>query len=191
MGEDFRTFLRWLQSLHAPFGRFSPLVASALFAAARFIPFSLFRFLAYVASSALVLLIAADIASEMLEAGSDDSGSSPNRVPFTAFQFVLTVIQGAIYTAFIFFALGPLTPIFFIVPVFAVACLAAWRNVRLWYRQGAEFEDRLREAEAGESVRLSGKNNDENKNDPQHSVPEAEAVTAYAGTRSGHQGPAG
>lgn len=184
MGEDFRTFLRWLQSLHAPFGRFSPLVASALFAAPRFIPFSLFRFLAYVAASALVLLIAADIASEMLETGSDDSGSSTKHVPFTAFQFVLTGIQGAIYTGFILFALGPFTPIFFIVPVFAVACLAAWRNVRLWYRQGAEFEDRLREADAEDSAQLE-------RRDPQHASSEAEPVIAYAGTQSGHQGPVG
>jgi hypothetical protein len=37
--------------------------------------------------------------------------------------------------------------------IFVIACLAAWRNVRLWYRQGADYEQALRE-EALESLKV-------------------------------------
>jgi hypothetical protein len=58
----------------------------------------------------------------------------------------------------VFTGLGPATPFLFVVPVFAFSSLAAWRNVRLWYRQGSDFEDRLHqleEEEAGKRQRLA------------------------------------
>jgi hypothetical protein len=38
--------------------------------------------------------------------------------------------------------------------IFVIACLAAWRNVRLWYRQDADYEQALKEQEAGHSHNL-------------------------------------
>lgn len=149
MGEDLRTFLGWLQSRPVPLGHFTPMAASVLFAAAHYMPWPVLRFVAYAAASVLAILLVIDIASDMLESDNDGSSSRISRqeVPVTVFQFVLTGFQAGMYTFLIFLGLGPFTPIIFVVPVFAFACIAAWRNVRLWYRQGADFEERLHEAQ--------------------------------------------
>jgi len=156
VGNDFRMFLRWLQSRPVPLGHFTPLAASVLFAAAHFVHSSVFRFLAYATASVLAILLAIDIASDMLVSDRDDSNTRTTlpKVPLTVFQFVLTGILASIYTYFIFAGLGPFTPLIFVVPVFAFSSLAAWRNVRLWYREGAAFEDRLRDAQEEESELL-------------------------------------
>jgi len=77
------------------------------------------------------------------------------RVPVTLFQVVLTGALGAIYALLILGALQPLISILtgpswwtlaITVPLAGpIACLVAWRNVRLWAHQGAEYEDMLNE----------------------------------------------
>jgi hypothetical protein len=156
VGDDFRMFLRWLQGRPVPLGHFTPLAASVLFAAAHFAHSSVFRFAGYAIASILAILLAIDLASDLLDSDSQDREASTTRpkVPLTIFQFVLTGIQASLYSFFVFVGLGPFTPLIFIVPVFAFSSLAAWRNVRLWYREGTAFEDRLREAGEEESERL-------------------------------------
>jgi len=149
--EKVGNFLRWLQSRHAPLGRVAPLAASALFAVGGLAHSTLLQTLVYILASVIAILIALEIATEIL--GPDDAerlrraGQPERRVPLSPFQFVLAAIQAAIYTVLIFAGLGPATPFIFIIPVFAFSSIAAWRNVRLWYREGADFEDRLHEAE--------------------------------------------
>jgi hypothetical protein len=150
--ENLRTFLRWLQSRHAPLGRAAPLCASALFAAAAFSHSAPLKFLAYGLATVLAILIAGDICSGMLEwqgidnPNSTGHGTKPlRRVSLSPFQFVLVSVQASIYTFFIFSGLGPVAPYALVVPVFALSVIVAWRNIRLWYREGAEYEEDLRE----------------------------------------------
>jgi hypothetical protein len=158
VGDDLRKLLRWLQSQHAPLGHAAPFAASALFAVARFMSSTPLRILAYSLATGFAILIAIDIATELLEP--DDAERRrragrphfPVHVPLTPFQFVLAGVQAAIYTILIFVGLGPATPFIFLVPVFAFSTIAAWRNVRLWYRQGMDYEARLHDLEAEEAI---------------------------------------
>lgn len=149
-------FFSWLQNCHAPLGRLAPFAASALFAASAFSHSLFLRIAAYTGATILVILIAIDLASELLEPEEQDR--SQNRgvvssVPLSPFQFVLAAIQAVTYTFFIFVGLGPATPFVFLIPVFAFASFASWRNVRLWYRQGSQFACRLYDLQAEEAIR--------------------------------------
>jgi len=158
LNNNLRRFLRWLQNQHAPLGHAAPFAASALFAAAGLSSSRPFRILAYSLATAFAILIAIDIATDLLERDDAERNRRAGRpqydvhVPLTPFQFVLAGVQAAIYTVLIFTGLGPATPFIFLIPVFAFSSIAAWRNVRLWYRQGYDYEARLHDLEAEEAI---------------------------------------
>jgi hypothetical protein len=133
------------------------------------------------------MLIAVDVAAELLEpdaAGQRGPRAQPKHVPLSPFQFVLAGIQASIYTVLIFAGLGPATPFIFLLPVFALSSIAAWRNVRLWYRQGIDFEARLYDFETEEAIRRDRAAGmaDQDK---------MRSVTAYAGKPPCRQHPRG
>lgn len=140
-----------LENLHAPLGRATPLAASALFAAAGLSSSTLLRILAYGLASLLAIVIAIDIVAHLLDY--DDSDSLLKRIAITPFQLLLAAIQAFIYTVLIFGGLGPATPFIFFVPVFALSSIVSWHNVRVWYRQGVDYETRLCDLQAEEAVR--------------------------------------
>jgi hypothetical protein len=146
-GPALKTAFQWLLDLHAPTGRWAPFAASGLFAAGSLTDHASLRVLLDCAAAALALLIAADLARALMERQPAVSvggrAVSLRRVPVTPFQFVLTGALAAIYTWLIFVGMGPFMPIVVLPIVFLVACFAAWRNVRLWYLQGSEYEDEL------------------------------------------------
>lgn len=150
MRKDVRILMR-LQNLHAPLGRATPLAASALFAVAGLSTSILLRVVAYGLASLLAIVIAIDIGVHLLEYYDNDS--MQKRIAVTPFQFVLAAIQAFIYTILIFGGLGPATPFIFLVPVFAFSSIASWHNVRVWYRQGVDYETRLYDLQAEEAVR--------------------------------------
>jgi len=156
MIKNLRRLMRWLQNQHAPLGHAAPFAASALFAAAGLSRSTAFRVLAYSLATAFAILIAVDIANDLLEPDDAErnrrAGKPRQRVPLSPFQFVLAAVQAAIYTILIFSGLGPATPFIFLIPVFAFSSIAAWRNVRLWYRQGMDFEARLYDLQAEEAI---------------------------------------
>lgn len=150
MGEKLQALSFWMQTEYAMLGRLAPYAASVLFAVAGFSHSVPLKVVAYILATTLAIMIALDLATQLLER--DDAerrrpGIRARRIPLTPFQFCLAGAQAVIYTFLVFFGLGPATPLLFIVPVFAFSSLAAWRNVRLWYREGADFEDRLNELE--------------------------------------------
>ncbi len=156
MGKNFKASIRWLAGLHAPLGHWAPIVASALFAASSFSHFTLLRVVAYSGALVLVVLIGADIARSFIDAQSfpAQTGHATLTFPMLAFRLLLTGVLGSIYTFLVFTGLG-WAP-FILLPVLFVICsLIAWRNVDLWYEQGAEFEEELKEADAKERSGLS------------------------------------
>jgi hypothetical protein len=147
--ERWQIFVAQIRSWHAPLGRYSPFAASALFAASGFSHSLLLRVLAYGVASILAFLIAVDLAQSLLErepaAVERERSRRLKYIPLNWPQFVLTGALAAIYTFFIFIGLGPWTPFLFGVLAYPLCCLVAWRNVRLWYQQGANYEEVLKE----------------------------------------------
>jgi hypothetical protein len=142
-----------LSRLFAPVHRFAPLLASALTMAAGLCTVSALRLLMSILAIILFLWIAADFARSLMEreTGFASESGPPKEIPVTAAQVGLTAMLGAMYGGMIIAGLHlmflPHGMLFmFVVPaVFVIAGLAAWRNVRLWYRQGADYEQALRE----------------------------------------------
>lgn len=150
-----------LSRVFSPIHRFAPLLASALTGGAGLCTISALRLLMSLLAVALFLWIAADFARSLVERDTSFASENgpPADVPVTAAQVGLTLILGAIYGCMIVAGLHllflPQRVLFMLlVPaVFVIACLAAWRNVRLWYFQGADYEQALRE-EALESHKV-------------------------------------
>lgn len=147
----WQAFAARICSWHAPLGRYSPLAASALFAACAFVHSLLFRLLAYAVATVLVFLIAVDLANSLIEQEPVEVERERNRhlqyIPANWAQFALTAVLAALYTWLVFVGLGPWTPWIFAVLAYPLCCLVAWRNVRLWYQQGVEYEEVLKEEE--------------------------------------------
>lgn len=149
--DSWNTFAARICSWHAPVGRYSPLAASALFAASAFVHSVLFRLIAYAVATVLVFLIAVDLANSLLEREPVQVERERNRhlqyIPANWPQFALTAVLAALYTWLVFVGLGPWTPWIFAALAYPLCCLVAWRNVHLWYQQGVEYEEVLKEEE--------------------------------------------
>lgn len=147
----WHTFAARICSWHAPLGRYSPLAASTLFAACALVHSPLFRLLAYSVATILVFLIAVDLANSLIEQEPVEVERERNRhlqyIPANWAQFALAAVLAALYTWLVFVGLGPWTPWIFVVLAYPLCCLVAWRNVRLWYQQGVEYEEVLKEEE--------------------------------------------
>jgi hypothetical protein len=154
VGEKTRALIHWLTALHAPLGHGAPFAASALFAVAGISPSGMWRTIAYLSAAILAILIAADITRTLVER--HPYISHPRTIltlPMLAFRAVLTLILGSVYSYLVFIGIGPWTP-FVLWPVLFVVCsMIAWRNVEIWYEQGAEFEEELKEADAKRALR--------------------------------------
>ena len=157
LGEDWQ--LRWLQvqrffSLKRPW---VPLLCGALAYGASYIQSPTIRSTAAGLAVILFLIAGIDVAIGLVE--TDHGPSNPlrpsQRVPVTPFHIVLTGALGAIYAFLILGALQPLVSILtlptmwtlvIVAPAsYLIACLVAWRNVRLWAHEGAEYEELLNE----------------------------------------------
>ena len=151
MRRVWQTFVARICSWHAPLGRYSPLAASALFAVCGFCRSALLRTLGYAVASVLVFLIAVDLANSLLErepvAVEHERSKHLKYIPLTWPQFVLTAALATLYTWFVFIGLGPWTPWVFGFLAYPLCCMVAWRNVRLWYQQGCDYEEVLKEEE--------------------------------------------
>jgi hypothetical protein len=156
LGEKIRTVIHWLAALHAPLGHGAPFAASALFAAAGILRGGPWRALAYLGAVILAILIAADIVRTLIERHPYiPHPSTILTLPMLAFRAVLTLVLGSVYSYLVFIGIGPWTPFVFWPVLLVVCCIIAWRNVEIWYEQGAEFEEELKEADAKERSSLS------------------------------------
>jgi hypothetical protein len=151
LGEAFRALIRWLAALHAPLGHWAPLATSGLFAASGLSHSAFLRMIAYGSALALAILIAADVARPFIDAQSFPDRPVYRRavltLPMLAVRLLLTGILGGIYTFLVFIGVGLWAPFILLPFLFVICSLIAWRNLDLWYEQGAEFEEELAEAE--------------------------------------------
>ncbi len=154
LNDDLRRLLRWLASLHAPTGRWSTLVATGLFLAAGLSRSPLLHYMAYFSACVILILFAADLAKSFIDPASFPLRPAPRMSwPILAFRLVLTALIGGTYSVCVWVGVGPWLPLL-VWPVVLVICFAiAWRNLQLWYEQGAEFEQELEE----EAHRPAGK----------------------------------
>ena len=160
LGDYLRRLVRWLASLHAPLGRWSPLAATGLFLLAGLSHLRGVYYLAYFGACVLLLLFAADLAKTFI-----DEGSFPLRPatkltwPMLAFRLLLTGVLGSGYSFFVWVGVGPWWPPI-VWPVILFICFfIAWRNLQLWYEQGAEFEQELAEDAQHHAARLPASTN--------------------------------
>jgi hypothetical protein len=135
----------------------APLCSAALAYGASFVHSPLLRITTIGVALLLFLIAATEIAGHLLEP--DRGPISPlrhsERVPVTPLQVILTWAMASIYTFLILGALEPIvaalarptlwTIVIVAALVFPLCCLVAWRNVRLWSYEGAEYEELLNE----------------------------------------------
>ena len=151
--------LRWEKtllfcSLRRPW---APLLSAGLAAGARFIPWAALRVATTGAALALFMMLAADVARSLTEPdrGPSDPLRPSRKMPVTFFQIVLAGALTVIYLFLVFGALQPFLSILTagadwtnaisIPAIYAISCMVAWHNVRLWFYEGAEYEEMLEE----------------------------------------------
>jgi len=151
VGDDLRKLVRWLAALHAPLGHWAPIAASVLFAASGLSHSIFLRIIAYTGALSLALLIGADVARPFVDPHSfparPASAHTQLTLPMLFVRLALTGILGGIYTFLVFVGIGLWAPFILLPFLFVISSLIAWRNIDLWYEQGAEFEQELKETE--------------------------------------------
>ena len=141
-----RQVIRWLASLHAPTGRWSALVATGLFLAARFTRSAFIYYLAYFTACVILILFAADLAKSFIDPASFPQQPAPRMSrAMLVFRVLLTLVVGGAYSVCVWVGLGPWLPLIVYPAILGICLLIAWRNLELWYEQGAEFEQELAE----------------------------------------------
>jgi len=144
-----------------PLQALTPFVGLGLIVAAGFCSSRPLRLTCLVIAIVLLLFVAADFARSLLErqTGTASYQGPPARIAVTPFQVLLTVVVAITYFFMIFagihtfFGSSLLVYAFMAPGILVFSVLAAWRNVRLWYREGADYEQALKEEE-GQSHKL-------------------------------------
>jgi hypothetical protein len=139
-----------------PLQHLAPFLGSALVATAGFCSSRALRFACLSAAIVVFLFVTADFARSLLDNEPADASYNPTAQdnPVTTAQVFLTFILAAVYFGMIFsglYALFISSPFVLLVMTPAVLMfsgLAAWHNVRLWYRQGEDYEEALKEETA-------------------------------------------
>jgi hypothetical protein len=144
--DKLRRAILWLASLHAPTGRWSALVATGLFLAAGLSHSIFVYYLAYFSGCLLLILFAADLAKSFIDPGAFPSNPAPSMSrAMLVFRVLLTSVVGGAYSVCVWVGLGPWLPMIVYPAILVICLLIAWRNIELWYQQGAEFEQELAE----------------------------------------------
>ncbi len=161
MAEELRQFVSWIRENSAPYQRWFPLLASALTLVSGFCKGPL-RFAVLAIAIALFISVAADFARSLLEkeTGYASVQGPPSITPVTPLQIALATLFAVVYSFMIFSGLRLLffpssLGFFVILPcIFVLSFLAAWRNVRLWYRQAIDYEQALNEVAQAHDVQV-------------------------------------
>jgi hypothetical protein len=153
LGEDLKTLLRWAREKCLPIQPLTPFIASGLTLGAGFCSSHPLRVLLLSLAIVLFLYLAADLAQSLLdrETGYASYLGPPKTIPVTAAQIELATVLALIYFFMIFevvklFILpSGIGLVLVILGILVLSSLAAWRNVRLWWREGADYEQALKE----------------------------------------------
>jgi hypothetical protein len=146
LSDYLRALVRWLASLHAPMGRWSPLAATGLCLLGGLSHSRPVYQLAYFGACVILVLFVADVAKSFIDQSSFPARpATPMTWPMLAFRLALTLFTGGIYSVFVWVGVGPWMPLIVLPVIPIICCSIAWRNLDLWYQQGAEFEEELAE----------------------------------------------
>ncbi|HET6933918.1 MAG TPA: hypothetical protein VFI72_03710 [Candidatus Angelobacter sp.] len=151
--EDAQALLFRLRGIMLPLQRWAAPIASVLTLVAGFCHSRPLRFLLISVAAILFLVVAADFARSLLdhETSWASHQGPPQQIPVDIGQLTLAALLAIFYTAMIFVGLHlvllPTGLAFFIMlpGVVVLSSLAAWHNVRLWYREGADYEQAIKE----------------------------------------------
>jgi hypothetical protein len=162
VAEELRQFVDWARESSARYQRWFPLVASALTLLSGFCKGPL-RFTILAIAIVLFISVAADFARSLLEkeTGYASFQGPPKVVPVTPIQIALATLFACIYTGMIFTGMHLLflpAGLGFLVMLpctFVLSYLAAWRNVRNWYRHAMDYEEALNEDAQAHDVHVS------------------------------------
>jgi hypothetical protein len=160
MGEIWKFGYERLRDGFLPLRRFTALIASALTLASGFCSSRPLRLLCLSVAVLLFLTVAADFARSLLDREPNGATQpNPYSLPVTPPQIFLTAIVACVYAAMMFIGLSTVVTssgiAFFVISpgIMVLSSLAAWHNVRLWYREGEDYEQVLKEEE-GQSHKL-------------------------------------
>jgi hypothetical protein len=161
LAEAWREVVSWVRESSTPYQRFFPLIASALTLVSGFCKGPL-RLAALSLAILLFIFVAADFARSLLEKETSYASvqGPPAITPVTPFQIILATFFAIVYSFMIFVGLHlmffPSSPGFLVLLpcIFVLSFLAAWRNVRLWYRQAIDYEQALNEEAQAHDVHV-------------------------------------
>lgn len=161
MGEYWQLMFQRARERCLPLRHLAPFAGSGLVVTAGFCSSRPLRFACLSVALILFLFVTADFARSLLDRSTGNASyqGPPKHIPVTPSQVFFTLIVAAAYFFMIFAGLHGLFEtsgvVFFAMApgIFLFSTLAAWRNVRLWYRDGADYEQALKE-EAGQSHKL-------------------------------------
>lgn len=153
MGEYWQLMLQRVRERCLPLQHLAPFLGSGLVVTAGFCSSRLLRFSCLSVAIVLFVFVTADFARSLLDTETGDASyDRPAKDDAaTPSQVFLTFILAATYFCMIVLGLYGLFVSsrfisFVMIPAALVfSALAAWRNVRLWYRQGADYEEALKE----------------------------------------------
>jgi hypothetical protein len=112
---------------------------------------------AYIGACVILMLVAADIAKSFIDPGSFPlRRSTPSTWPILTLRIVLSGVLGGTYAVLVWLGMGPWMPLIVWPVMLAICCSIAWRNIDLWYEQGAEFEEELAEEAHRQTAKLRG-----------------------------------
>ncbi len=157
MAEQWQLLMDRLRGTHARLERWYLLIASALTLISGFCKGPL-RFALLLVAVILFISVTADFARSLLEKETSYASlqGPPQAVPVTPIQIVFATLLAGVYTCMIsaglrlLFLPGGLGFLVMLPCTFVLSFLAAWRNVRLWYRHAIDYEQALNE-DAGQS----------------------------------------
>lgn len=154
MGEIWKFGYGRLREVLLPLQRFTAWIASALTLASGFCSSRPLRLLCLFTAVILFLIVAADFARSFLDREPTGRGQATfYNLPVTPPQVFLTAIVTCFYGAMMFVGLSTVVTssgiAFFVISpgIVVLSSLAAWHNVRLWYREGEDYERALKEEE--------------------------------------------
>ncbi len=158
--EQWQLLIERLRGTWARLGHWHLLIASALTLASGFCKGPI-RFAMLSVAVLVFVSVTADFARSLLEKETSYASlqGPPAVVPVTTMQIVFATLLAIVYTCMISVGLHVLflpAGLGFLVMLpctFVVSWLAAWRNVRLWYRHAMDYEQALNE-DAGQSHRI-------------------------------------
>jgi hypothetical protein len=160
LAEQWQLLIERLTGAHVRLAPWYLLIASALTLTSGFCKGPL-RFALLSVAVILFISVTADFARSLLEKETSYASfqGPPQVVPITPMQIVFATLLAGVYTCMIsaglrlLFLPGGLGFLVMLPCTFVLSFLAAWRNVRLWYRHAIDYEQALKE-DAGQSHRL-------------------------------------